>query len=501
MTLLVKGVRILGGEGTFPERADVFVNGDKISAIGSFPAKKADEVIDGQGAYLAPGFIDVNTDSDHYLSLLEYPEQEDFLRQGVTTIVGGQCGSSLAPLLYGSLESIEHWSDTSRFNVDWHTMYEFLSTLDRRPPAVNFATLVGHSTIRRAIVGDGLRTLTKSELTVFGEVLRRALREGGFGLSTGLGYLLSRETPYAELEYFARIVKEFDGVYATHLRKGGAELSVSVEETMKLARETGVKTQVSHFVPFEGSEDAYERALEEIAELPSDSGFHFDLYPFSTSVLALYTFLPLWAQSGGMEGMVRNVHDEWLQPRILKELPKVRPVDFVIAQAPENEALVGRSLRDFAEMYSLRDERRALMKLMMTTGLKANIFYKNINRDLTLRALAHPRALIASNAASFRETGKKALKPERAISTFPTFLKLVEEKHLMTLEDAVRRVTAVPAKKFGLAGRGVLKEGNFADLTGLKDGEIKFVVVNGQCVVKGGVFQGKCPGRALRHSK
>src|SRR5690348_3985206 len=126
MTLLIKNVQILGGAHEFPDASDVFVNDDKISAIGSFPNKRADTVLEGHGAYLAPGFIDVNTDSDHYLTLFEHRGQEDFLRQGVTTIFGGMCGASLAPLLYGSLESISKWTRTDRVNVNWHTMREFL---------------------------------------------------------------------------------------------------------------------------------------------------------------------------------------------------------------------------------------------------------------------------------------------------------------------------------------------------------------------------------------
>src|ERR1700722_19667114 len=190
MTLLIKNVRILGGAREFPEPCDVFVSGDKISAIGNFVDKKADETLDGQGAYLSPGFIDVNTDSDHYLTLFEYPSQEDFLRQGVTTIFGGMCGSSLAPILYGTLESVRKWSGSeSTVNVDWHTTGEFLATIDKRPFAVNFGTLAGHSTIRRAIVGDAIRDLTKNELGVLLETLKKALEEGAFGLSTGLGYV------------------------------------------------------------------------------------------------------------------------------------------------------------------------------------------------------------------------------------------------------------------------------------------------------------------------
>src|SRR5579863_3016540 len=140
MTLLIKNVRIVGGVREFPDNCDLFINGEKISAIGNFPAKKADEVVDGQGAYLSPGFIDVNTGSDHYLTLFEYPSQEDFLKQGVTTIFGGMCGASLAPLVYGELESLRKWGATDRINVNWHSVAEFLHLLDQHPLGVNFGT-------------------------------------------------------------------------------------------------------------------------------------------------------------------------------------------------------------------------------------------------------------------------------------------------------------------------------------------------------------------------
>ena len=212
MTLLIKNVQVVGGARVFPDRSDVFVSGDRISAIGSFPNKPADVVLDGQGAYLSPGFIDVNTDSDHYLTLLDHPSQEDFLRQGVTTIFGGMCGASLAPLIYGGLESFRKWGNTDRMNVDWHTMKEFLERIDRRPFAVNFGTLVGHGTVRRAIVNDAIRDLTKGELDVLRSTVAGALTEGGFGMSTGLGYVHAHKTPYAELKTLADIVKKFRGV-------------------------------------------------------------------------------------------------------------------------------------------------------------------------------------------------------------------------------------------------------------------------------------------------
>ena len=146
-------------------------------------------------------------------------------------------GSWLAPLFYGGLESLKKWAAPDKINVNWHSMAEFLAVIDKHPLAVNFGTLVGHATIRRALVGESLRDiLTKNELAVFSEVLRTALREGGFGLSTGLGYVHDRITPYSELKALAAIVKEFDGVYATHLRHTGNGVGESIDETISSRR-------------------------------------------------------------------------------------------------------------------------------------------------------------------------------------------------------------------------------------------------------------------------
>jgi len=501
MTLLIKNVQIVGGARDFPERSDVFVSGDKISAIGDFPNKGAAAVLDGQGAYLSPGFIDVNTDSDHYLSLFDHPAQEDFLRQGVTTIFGGMCGSSLAPLLYGGLESFQKWGDTNRVNVNWHTMAEFMKVLDRRPLAVNFGTLIGHSTIRRAIIGDALRDLNKNELGVFLRVFKTALREGGFGLSTGLAYVHSRKTPYSELRLLADTTKGSGGVYATHLRKTEAGIAEAVGETIKLAKETCVKTLVSHFVPVIGAEKEYESALAAIEDLPPDIDFNFDIYPSSSSLLPLYTFLPDWVQAGSVDAILKSIKDEWTQSRVKKEMPHLDEEHFVIAQAAGNDFLIGKSLADIKQMYGLRDGRDALLRLMITMNMKGGVLYKNLNPNLIRRAVASKRSFIASNAPSFADAFRgKQLKSERTTKTFTDFLSLVEKEKIMPFRDAIAKLTAEPAKKFNLPLRGTIAEGNFADLVCFRGGEVKFTVVNGKVVMKDGEFQNRFPGKAFRHA-
>jgi N-acyl-D-amino-acid deacylase len=502
MTLLIRNVQILGSERKFPEKTDLFISGDKISAIGNFPNKRADEIIEGQGCFLSPGFIDVNTDSDHYLSLFDFPNQEDFLKQGVTTIVGGHCGSSLAPILYGSLESIRKWTDVSKINVNWHTLGELLAIFDKRPLGVNFATLVGHATIRRAIIGETTRAnLTKNEMAVFGLTLKRALDEGGFGMSSGLSYVHAKDTPYRELKSLAEIVKDKNGVYATHLRGMGAELNSSISETIKIAKETGVRTLITHFTPIKGEEKKYEEAIANIEKLPANVNLRFDLYPFPTSVWPLYTFLPPWAQKVNGETMVKDLFDTWKNKKILSDLADIDVDNFKVSQAPGNDSLVGYSLRDLMKLYGIRERKRTLMKLMMTTKLKATIFYDNIDEGLIRRALSNPRSFVASNAASFgiRNRGK-ILKPERAKATFTKFLKMVLEENLMPLDQALNKITSEPADMFGIRGRGLIKEGNFADLTGFKGHDVKFVVINGRIAVKDGEYQNVLAGRTLRHA-
>ena len=513
MTLLIKNVQIVGGAhdkdatGDTAGRGvlDVFVSNAHISAIGNFPDKKADVVLDGQGAFLAPGFIDASTASDHFLTLFTDRSQEDFLRQGVTTMFGGMCGASLAPLLYGSLESIQKWGNPDGVNVNWHTMGEFLSSLEQHHPALNFGTLVGHSTVRRAIIGEALRDLTKNELGVFARTLEQALAEGAFGLSTGLGYVHARKTPYAELRMLAGIVKKYRGVYATHLRQGTRGIKGSVEETIRLARETGVSTLISHFTPVIGAESEYEEALALINDLPADVDLHFDIYPSTRSLAPIYTFLPEWSQTGGIAVMAENMKDDWLLSRIRKEIPDIDADRFTVVQAPGNEMFVGKSLREIGEIYETDDARDALLRLMQSLGLRGTVLYENLDAGLIARAIASPRSLIASNAPSVAAGARRLehaehMKSEHTTETFSAFIRMVEEGKMMPLAEAVDKITAAPAKKFGLAGRGRINEGAYADLVCFRGDEVKFTIVSGKVVEKESVFQGEFAGHPLRRA-
>ncbi|MDP1995248.1 MAG: hypothetical protein Q8K40_08395, partial [Ignavibacteria bacterium] len=306
-TILIKNIQLLDGTGRPAVKADVLVKKEKIYAIGSFPKYKADEIIDGMGAYLSPGFIDINTDSDHYLTLFTNPSQEDFLLQGVTTIIGGQCGASLAPLLYGSLESIRPWASPDRTNINWQTVAEFLKTIEQMSLGVNFGTLVGHYTIRQSLIGNAFRKLTRNEIAVFNSLLERSLEEGAFGFSTGLGYSQSQQVPYSEIKSLVEIIFKFKCLYSTHLRNEKEGLLDSINETIKIAKETGVRTLISHLRPINGFQKDYETSLELINKNIAKADICFDICPFDSSDVPVAILLPSWVQNSNKEIMLKNL--------------------------------------------------------------------------------------------------------------------------------------------------------------------------------------------------
>lgn len=484
--VLIKNVQVVDGSGKPPFRSEVLLQDDRISAIGNFPTKQAEVVVDGLGSYLFPGFIDINTDSDHYLSLFTFPSQKDFLAQGVTTIVGGQCGSSLAPLLYGTLESIRKWTDVNQINVDWHTMAEFFKAIGRLRLGVNFGTLVGHSTIRRALVGEELRDLTAPEMVVFSKILKEALDQGALGLSTGLSYAHSRQTPYGELKELASIVAKNNAVYTTHLRDEERGLVAAVNETMRLSRETGVRTVISHLRPHKGFENDFQTALDAVNSAPETVRLYFDTYPFDVSIVPVYTLLPVWAQNGGLEVMRQNIETPETRERILKELPVFQPGDLTVAQAFNAPYLVGKPLGMIAENRGLKNLNEALLELMRITDLRSLVFYKNLDLDRVTKSLASTRSLVASNAASL-PAQTAFVQHERFINTFPKFLAIAQQEK-WPLESVIKKITSQPAEIFNIKNRGLIKEGYFADLVLWKNNKVQATFVNGQLAYDEGKF-------------
>lgn len=477
MTTLIKNIQLIDGSGRPAFKADVLVKKEKIHAIGSFSRYQANEIIDGMGAYLSPGFIDINTESDRNLDIFSNPNQQNLLIQGITTIIGGQYGLSLAPLIYGSLESIKEWADIRKINVNWRTVAEFLKVMGQRRLGVNFGTLAGHTTIRQALAGETTKDLSRNELKVFGLILEKSLKNGAFGFSTGLGSIHSNQTSYSEIKALVEITAKYKGLYASSLRNEKNKLLSSVNEAVEIAKETGAKVLINNFKPLIGYGKNYEMALELIGKNTDKADIYFDIRPSDASAVLIYEFLPEWSKKDGRETMLKNIKTLNLRKKILKELPRVKGEEIIILNAPTCKYLVGKSLKEFAKNRNLTIG-EGLLKLMEITDFRATVSYKNVRFKKAVNALAHERAIISPNIK---------------------FLELVEKEKIMPIEKAIYKITGLPATKLGLKNRGIIREGHFADLVIFRDAEIREVILNGERTVKNGIFQNILAGKMLKH--
>jgi N-acyl-D-aspartate/D-glutamate deacylase len=496
MSILIKGANILDGNGNPPYKADILVLRDKISAIGDLHGhKSAETVIDGLGSFVAPGFIDVDTDSDHYLTLFTNPGQKDFLLQGVTTIFGGMCGYSLAPLIYGSMESVREWSESERLNVDWRTMREFLASLDRMDIGVNFGTLTGHLTIRQDIV-KRFRPLSEKETKILVSLLKQSIESGAFGMSSSLGYSGGDKIEEPEILELLKIVKQTNGVYSTHIKDYGKDLMDSVKETVKLAVESGVSTIISHFEPYLVSAKKYDKTLDFIAENTAAADIYFDIFPYDTSVVLLRDLLPKKSASEDVEEVLSKL----AKPNYMKQVQsfweknKINLESMIVAGAPKNEYVIGKTLPEFSKNRGLSLS-EGVFELIKITRMRGTVSIKNIDDALLEKGLLHSQSLIASNSTSFDASTKFI--HERSRSTFTKYLDIATKK--MPIEDAVKKITSVPARIFNLEHRGVIKEGNIADLVILRDNRVKDVIVSGKVAVRNGEMENSSAGRILRH--
>lgn len=482
MSILIKNGLIFDGSGAPPFKNDIFINHQRISRIGNFSHRLAEQVIDAHGMPVVPGFIDINSDADHCLSIFNEPFQSDYLSKGITTIIGGNAGASLAPLLDGSLRAVRKWADPSLSNVNWRRLSEFFDILKKQKLGVNFGTLIGHSTIRRAIIGESLRDLTDKEIGFFKRVLTEGLKEGAFGFSVGLNFVHSRRAPFFELRECAQIVRSFKAVYSVQLRDCRQGLLTGVEEILKLARETKANMEISGMQPFQGWTAQYLQAISLIERERNHFNIHFDFCPAAATAVAIYSLLPEWAQSGGLETMLKHMATPHLREKILKSLNDSFLEDIVIQRVPAVlKFLSGKSLKEFSQTQNLTLT-EALLKLMELSQLKAEVLRSNTDFSILPQILFSENSLVASGGA---------LK----------FLDLVQKENLIPLEKAVMKLTSLPARKFGLKERGLLAEGYFADIVVLRDGKPGEVLVNGSLVLEDGETKKVLAGQVLRRGK
>lgn len=515
-SLLIKNAKVVDGSGQPAQILDVAVEGDRIVNLGKINAP-AKIVIDANGKVLSPGFVDIQNHSDSYWQIFDNPNLESLTTQGFTTVLIGNCGGSLAPLLsQEALLSIQKWHNLQGININWQSFSEYLEELAKRRFACNLASLVGYSTLRRGIVGDQIRSLEKEEFDALGRILKESLEAGAFGLSSGLSY--AHEIIISELELYqlAKIVAEQGGVFSIHLRSEGAEITEALDEALDIAKSTNVNLKISHLkVRNKANWEKFEQVMEAL-ETAYHRGInvHYDVYPYDTVWQPLYSYLPKWAIEGGRTMMLRHFADPVQKNKILMHLG-ASGVDFrslMVASTSNKLNFVGKTLGQIAKNLDVSSE-EALLHLVQNGGSEVLVFDKNLDPDQVNQMLLHPLAFVATDGAGFSAQIKDKLVHPRCFGTAPKFLNFALRTGLK-LEQALKKLTSGPAKKIGLKNRGEIKIGNFADLVVFDETKIQdkatyenpyqystgidYVFVNGKPVVFEGKPTQNLPGYVLR---
>ena len=520
--LIIKNGIVIDGTGAEGIVADIGVEKDRITAIGRFGKNtKAENIIDAKEKIVCPGFVDILDHSDNFWTLLSIPRLDSKITQGVTTIIGGNCGSSLVPILgEDSVKSIRKWVDIGNVNINWRKPSEFFDELSKRGLGINFGTLVGHETLRRGLVGNREK-IAKENIEMMGRMLLDSLNEGVFGMSTGLVFSHAKSVSADEIKYLVEILKVKNAFYASHIRGESEELLSSINEAIYIGREFEVPVEISHLKAIgEKYWSDMQKALEMI-NVANEEGveINFDIYPYDTTGSVLYILLPDWVSRGGRKKMISRLKDLDLREKIIKEL-KIMDYDYeniIVSICPKLKEIVGRSVVEIAEKQEISSE-EAIIELLISANGHIIVFNRKILSEENIElALKNSHCIISSADAAYNveyiRTGE-VVHP-RCFGTFPRVLgKYVRERKVLSLEDAIEKMTSKPARKIGLKNRGELKKGFFADIaifdprtiTDKADFNnpyqysegIENVIINGKIIIKESVHTGELAGKILK---
>jgi N-acyl-D-aspartate/D-glutamate deacylase len=523
--LLIRGGHVLDGSGAPGRDAEVAVQGGRVVAIESRCTRPARRVIDARGKVVTPGFIDIHTHSDFTLPI--NPDAESKIRQGVTLEVTGNCGFSVAPALPGKAQMLRHYLASS---APWLPFVEttFARYVDAFPPtSVNVILQVGHNTLRLMTAGMDNRRLTADELAAMERLLEEALAAGAWGLSSGLFTVPGHFADAAEIHALARVLRRHGAGYSSHIRDEAAGVFDAVREAIAVAETTGVHVQIAH-LKLSGVDNwgGAARLLGEIHAarqrgLPIDC----DAYPYDTASNPLRNLLPRWVLEGGIPAMLERLQSRDARSRIRKDVERDGLTNFGriaswdavrIAISPRYPDNAGRTLGELARTRNL-DPLDAVCDYIVDDRGETRILVTSMSESDVHAITGTPWVLVGSDGNSLATSGITSQgKPHpRFYGTHARILgACVRESKLLTLPQAVRKMTGGAAAALGLVDRGVLRVGAWADVTVFDPDRIadratyedphryavgvSTVVVNGEVVIDGGDHTGARPGRVLR---
>ncbi|MDO8746785.1 MAG: D-aminoacylase [Thermodesulfovibrionales bacterium] len=528
--LLIKNGTVYDGTGAEPFEADIGVAGDKIAFINKVSGvrcrvsnTRGEKTIDAKGLAVAPGFIDTHAHSE--FTLIADPRAEGKLLQGITTEINGNCGLSAAPL-YG--EALEHREkDLAELGIKerWSTFEEYFRILEGREIALNFVTLAGHGNIRASVIGYKDKKPTASELKKMQALSQKTIDAGAIGLSTGLIYPPGIYSDTEELVSLAKCFSKDRLIYTSHMRSEGKNLIESINEIICIGKEANIKVHISH-IKTSGKEN-WDKINEAIVliEDAKRKGIRItcDRYPYTASSTDLDTILPSWTYDGGTEKELRMLKNPEMREKIKKEILHGHPdndywtkVSVSSVSSKKNKWMEGKTLAFISERINIKPV-DALFKILIEEKLRAGAIFSSMSEDNLKRFLSLPYAMIGSDSSARSRTGLtcKGKPHPRGFGSFPRFLgKYVRDGKLMSMSEAVHKITMLPARTFGINGRGVLKKGAFADIVVfdperiidratfdkpfLKSVGIHYVIVNGLPEVAKGEITGATGGEILR---
>lgn len=522
-SLIIKNGTIIDGSGEKNFEADIAIENGKIAVVEKLPVEaKAEKTIDVSGKIVCPGFIDILDHSDSFWTLFTIPRLDSKVMQGITTVIGGNCGSSLAPIIgESSVAAIQKWVDIGNVHVNWDRPAKFFSELEKKKLGLNFGTLVGHETLRRGLIGEEFRKITNEEIKVMGKMLADSLNEGVFGMSTGLVFSHAKMASMDEIRYLVDIIKYNNAFYASHIRGESEELLPSINETIQIGRETGVSIEISHLKAV-GKEywSDMPRALEMIDVANEENvNLDFDVYPYDTTGSVLYILLPDWVSEGGRKQMIKRLKDMELRDKILNEMKEMKYDynDVVISICPRLREMVGKNIMDIAQKQEMSPE-EVIIELLIGANGHVIVFHKGVLSEENVKlSLKNSHSIIASGDAAYNTeyTRTGELVHPRCFGTSARVLgKYVREEKIISFENAIKKMTSKPAQKVGIQGRGLLKKGYFADIAVFDPNTINeksdfnnpykyaegvdYVIINGKIAVEKGVHTGELAGRVLK---
>ena len=526
LDIKITGGQVIDGTGAPARRADVGLTGDHVTTVGDLSAEPAGRTIDAAGRTVTPGFIDMHSHSDW--RLWDNRRAESKIRQGVTTEVVGNCGFSPAPVSDAFRQEMKGFALYLPAGMDfsWRTVGDYLARYESDGVAVNVVQLIGHGTLRLAAMGFARRPPTAPEQATMERLMDEAMADGAYGLATGLIYAPGSYAATEEIIGIARRAGGGRGFYASHIRGEGATLLDAVAEAIRVGREGGLPTQVSHVKAAGRPNWGKVAGALALIDAARSEGLDVmgDVYPYTASSTSLRTLLPDWVLEGGIDAMVKRLADPSVVARIRRELmgggeTLLRGLewsDIMVSYAPSRPDAQGRRIAEIAAAWK-RDPLDAVIDLIVAEQGKGSMILFQLDEADLRRALTHPHVMVGSDGSSLAADGQLATgKPHpRSYGTFPRVLgRYARDERVLSLPDAVWKMTGLPARRLGLAARGVLAPGAMADVVVFDAATVAdratyedphryaagigHVLVNGRVVIADGEHTGALPGRVLR---